>query len=335
MKRINFLLGLCAVLSLMTACKNVNYRKTKSGLLYKIFPGKGGGSLVREGNVVKYNVTYKLNDDSVLYTSYGKAPSYNNVKEVGAGTYNMAEIFTMMRKGDSAVTVQILDSLIKRGAQIPFAVHKGDRLVSHFRIIEVFATDSLARPDFNAEMEKDKPRQMKEQEEKVAKMKKQQMQEMDDAIAQYEASGEAAKGIKEMEAWLAAKKINAKRTGKGTFVLIQDAGSGAPAQAGKYVQVKYTGKLLSNDSTFESNVYPSLQLGVDPVIKGWEEGLELFKQGGKGTIYIPGFLAYGNQPGSMFKPFAPMKFDVEILEVSDKPIEAKPEPQQPQVAPAK
>jgi len=45
-----------------------------------------------------------------------------------------------------------------------------------------------------------------------------------------------------------------------------------------------------------------------------------FKQGGKGVLFVPGFLAYGNNPNSAFKPFAAMKFDVELLEVSDKLI---------------
>jgi FKBP-type peptidyl-prolyl cis-trans isomerase len=335
MKRINYLLVVIAAASFLTACKNVNYRKTKSGLLYKIFSGNGSGPLVKEGNVVKYDVTYKLNEDSVLYTSYGKAPMYNNVREAGAGSYNLAEIFPLMRQGDSAVTVQMLDSLVKKGAQIPFKVNKGDRLVSYVHIVKVFPSDSLARPDFNAEMEKDKPRQMKEQEEQAAKVKKQQMDEMNQAIAEYEKSGEAAKGVKQMQDWLAAKKINAKQVGSGTFVSIQDPGTGAPAQAGKFVQVKYTGKIIRTDSVFEANIYPNLQLGIDPVIKGWEEGLEQFKQGGKGTIYIPGFLAYGNSPNSMFKPFEALKFDVEILEVSDKAIEQKPQPQAPQASPSK
>ena len=61
------------------------------------------------------------------------------------------------------------------------------------------------------------------------------------------------------------------------------------------------------------------------LIRGWNEGLVLFKKGGKGTLYIPGFLAYGADPnGPARKPFAPLIFDVEILEVSDKPISQIP-----------
>ncbi len=319
MKRANYLLLAIAALSFAVACKNVNYKKTKSGLLYKIFPGKGNDTLMKIGNVVKYNVIYKLNDDSLLYTSYGKAPAYDNVRANDPPPYNISELFTMMKKGDSAVTVQMFDSLIKRGAQIPFPTKKGDRLVTHIHIIEVFPSEGQARPDFTAEMEKDKPRQIKEQEEQMAKVQKQQDEQQAKELEGLEKSGEVAKELKAMETWLALKKISAQKTGKGTFVHIDQQGTGPAAEIGKYVNVKYTGKILITDSAFQSNVY-SFKLGTT-VIRGWTEGLQLFKQGGKGTLYIPGFLAYGADPGPAGKPYAPLKFDVEMLEVSDKPIE--------------
>jgi FKBP-type peptidyl-prolyl cis-trans isomerase len=185
----------------------------------------------------------------------------------------------------------------------------------------------VARKDYDVEMEKDKPRQMKEQEERMAKVQKEQEAQQLQEIEAMEKSGEASKEIKEMERWLAAKKIKAQKTGKGTYVVIQQQGTGPAAELGKYVNIKYTGKILANDSAFQSNSY-AFKLGTT-VIRGWTEGLQLFKQGGKGTLYIPGFLAYGASPGPAGKPFAPLTFDVEVLEVSDKPIEAQPiQPQQ-------
>jgi FKBP-type peptidyl-prolyl cis-trans isomerase FkpA len=102
-------------------------------------------------------------------------------------------------------------------------------------------------------------------------------------------------------------------------VYIQDKGTGPDAAWGKYVKVKYTGKVLTTDSVFQSSVYP-LRLGVDGVIMGWQEGLKLFRKGGKGTLYIPGFLAYGKDNGPAGKPYAPLIFDIEMLDVSDEPI---------------
>lgn len=124
-----------------------------------------------------------------------------------------------------------------------------------------------------------------------------------------------------MEAYLAAKKITAQKTGKGTYVHIDQQGTGLQAENNKYVSVKYTGKILTKDSVFQSSSY-AFKLGNSEAIRGWDEGLLLFKEGGKGTLFIPGFLAYGKtpRPGSPFGPFEALIFDVELLKVSDTPI---------------
>jgi FKBP-type peptidyl-prolyl cis-trans isomerase FkpA len=324
MKRINYLLILISMLSFVTACNNIDYKKTKSGLLYKIFPSKGKSQSRKEGEVVKFHYTLKFND-SLMYTSYGKLPAYQRIQTMEKPSYNLLEILPLMKKGDSAVTVQITDTLMKQGVQLPPNAKKGDRIITTVRILDVFASDSTALPDYKAEMKKDEPRHMKEQEEEMAKMQKEQEQQQQKEIGELEKSGEVSKELKEIETYLKQKKINAQKTGTGTYVYIEQQGTGPAVEPGKYLKVKYTGKHLSTDSTFESGVYP-FQLGKSPVIRGWVEGLPLFKQGGKGTLYIPGFLAYGKnpEPGSPFKSFEALKFDVEILEVSDKPI-----PQQP------
>ncbi len=325
MKKINYwLMALIAVLLFTVACNKVNYRKTKSGLLYKIFPADNKDPLIKTGQYVKFNVKGELND-SVLFTSYGKLPSYAQVSTGEQPPYNLLEILPLMKKGDSAVTVQLIDTLLKQGMQLPPNAKKGDRIVTTLRVIEVFLTDSLAMKDYNVEMEKDKPRQMKEQEEQMAKMKKEMKEKQIAEDIELEKSGEIANEIKAMEAYLAAKNIKAEKTGKGTYVYIQQQGSGVQATSGKYVEVKYTGKILETDSVFQSNTY-AFQLGMDNVIRGWDEGLLLFKQGGKGTLFIPGFLCYGKgQAGSPFKPYQAMKFEVEMLNVSDTVLTNQPQ----------
>jgi FKBP-type peptidyl-prolyl cis-trans isomerase len=325
MKRINYLLVVIAALSFTVACKNVNYKKTKSGLLYKIFPAKGKDSLIRNGQIVKFHYTIKIND-SVLFTSLGKLPAYQAIQAMEKPAYNLLDILPLMKKGDSAVTVQMTDTLLKQGIQLPPNAKKGDRFITTFRVMEVFNTDSLARADYTIESEKDKPRQLKEQEEEMAKSQKEAEKQQLKEMEELEKSGEIAKEMKELEAYLSRKKINAQKTGKGTYVTIQQQGTGPAAELGKYVNIKYTGRILANDSVFQSNSY-AFKLGTT-VIRGWTEGLQLFNQGGKGVLYIPGFLAYAADPGPAGKPFSALVFDVEVLEVSDKPIQPSPPPQQ-------
>src|SRR5258705_5022736 len=172
MKRVNYLLVVFATLSVMVACKNVNYKKTKSGLLYKIFPGKEKDS-IKAGSIVKFAYTVKFND-SVMYDSHGKMPGFVRVVAQDKPSYDFQEIVPRLHKGDSAIVVQMADTLMKQSSQaLPPNAKKGDRIIFTLRITEVFPTDSLAKKDYDAEMEKDRPRQMKEQEEQTAKMQKQ------------------------------------------------------------------------------------------------------------------------------------------------------------------
>lgn len=323
MKLKRYLLFVMAVSLFVAACQNVDFRKTKSGLLYKIFPSKGKDSLIRIGTIVKYHITYNLNDDSVLYTTHGKAPQFQPIQAPGP-PYSYLELFPKLKEGDSLITVQMMDSLLKKGARVNFPTKKGDRIITTVKILKVFTVDSIARADFERENEKDLPRQQKEREEQAAKQKKEIEEQEKKKDEELEKSGEMARQIKEVEDYLARKNIKAQKIYKGMYVTIQQQGTGPAALAGKHVQVKYAGRLLRNDSMFQTSVYPTLQLGQRGVIRGWDEGLQLFKQGGKGTLYIPAFLAYGEGPGPGGKPAEALIFDIEMLQVSDSTI---PQPQ--------
>jgi FKBP-type peptidyl-prolyl cis-trans isomerase len=283
-----------AVLAIGMLSCSTDYQKTKSGLVYKIFPGGSKDSVAKFNNVIKFNVLYKIND-SVLYDSHGKMPQFFGVSQQDANSYSPFELFTMLRKGDSVVTTQSVDTLFKKGMQqqIPFA-KKGDQIKTYIKVLEVFRVDSIARKDYEAEMAKDKPRQEKETEEAQAKQK--------------------GKEEKEMQAYFSANKITPVRAPKGTYVLIKEKGNGEPAAVGKFVTVKYSGKGLVNNQVFDAGVYV-FQVGPGNAIQGWHDGIPLFNKGGKGTLFVPGTLAYG-QDGPA-GPFATLVFDVEILNVSD------------------
>lgn len=316
---------LIAFAALAVSCNKVSYRKTKTDLLYKIIPSSSKDSAAKPGDWLKIHFVQKRNNDTILQSTYGKMPAYQQVVIDPSIKYNPVEIFHLLKKGDSAVAVVFIDSLISKKlveqSQLPPFLKKGDRLTLTFKVVDIFRNDSLYRADAQAEFEKDRPRQEKEREEEMAKMQKTIKEQREKMLQEAEQSGEAARQRKVVEDYLASKKIAAQKTGNGTYVAITQQGTGPQATAGKYVTIKYTGKILATDSIFQSNTYPSLQLGTGAVISGWDEGLLLFKEGGRGTLYIPGYQAYGKDPGpgSPFKPNEALIFDVEVLKVSDTP----------------
>jgi len=266
-KKMNRLFLFAAVLLFAAGCGKAGYKKTQSGLVYKLISSNSKDSLLKDGQWARVNVVFKLND-SIVNNTHGRVPVYVKMQPV-TSSYNVLEVLRLMKKGDSAICVQMADSLLKKGEQVPPGAKKGDRMTYYFRVTEVFASDSLAQIDYNAEMEKDMPRQMKEQEEQMAKMKKQAKEEAEKKLAELEKSGELAKQDKIVQDYLAAKKVNAQKTGRGTYVEIKSQGTGPLATDGKYLLVQYSGRILRNDSTFESATYP-LRLGEGLVIPGWD-----------------------------------------------------------------
>lgn len=106
-------------------------------------------------------------------------------------------------------------------------------------------------------------------------------------------------------------------TSSGLQYIDLKVGTGATAQAGQTVNVHYTG-WLENGKKFDSSVdrgQPfSFPLGAGRVIKGWDEGVQGMKVGGKRKLIIPSSLGYGARgAGGAIPPNATLIFEVELL----------------------
>ncbi|MBX3457391.1 MAG: FKBP-type peptidyl-prolyl cis-trans isomerase [Candidatus Paracaedibacteraceae bacterium] len=99
----------------------------------------------------------------------------------------------------------------------------------------------------------------------------------------------------------------------------EKVGDGIEALAGKLVTVHYTGRLTDGtkfDSSVDRNQPFRFMLGVGQVIKGWDEGVQGMKVGGKRTLLIPSNMAYGERgAGAVIPPNATLEFDVELISV--------------------
>jgi FKBP-type peptidyl-prolyl cis-trans isomerase len=116
-----------------------------------------------------------------------------------------------------------------------------------------------------------------------------------------------------------AENIQEVTTPSGLKYVDQVVGTGDVAVTGKTVSVHYTG-LLENGKKFDSSVdrgQPfSFPLGAGRVIKGWDEGVQGMKVGGKRKLTIPSDLGYGSRgAGGVIPPNATLIFDVELLGV--------------------
>lgn len=113
-------------------------------------------------------------------------------------------------------------------------------------------------------------------------------------------------------------------TKSGLKYIDQKAGTGDVAMKGNTVSVHYTGWLYVDgkrgskfDSSLDRNTPFDFKLGAGNVIRGWDEGVEGMKVGGKRELIIAADLGYGARG---FPPVIPpnsiLDFEVELLKVS-------------------
>ena len=131
---------------------------------------------------------------------------------------------------------------------------------------------------------------------------------------------EQVAGLKaEGEAFLAenAKKEGVVTLPSGLQYKVLNSGNGASPKATDTVECHYEGRLISGtvfDSSYQRGETASF--GVNQVIAGWVEALQLMKEGDKWQLYIPYNLAYGERgAGAQIPPYATLIFDVELIKV--------------------
>jgi FKBP-type peptidyl-prolyl cis-trans isomerase FklB len=119
------------------------------------------------------------------------------------------------------------------------------------------------------------------------------------------------------EAFLAenAKREGVKVTDSGLQYEVLEATIGQKPKATDKVRVHYEGTLIDGtvfDSSYKRG--ESITFGLNQVIKGWTEGLQLMSIGSKYKLYLPYQLAYGERgAGANIPPYAALIFTVELL----------------------
>ncbi len=285
---------------LLASCNQ--FQKTPSGLSYKITSG-GSKEKLKHGQFVKFNIEYKVPPkDSVLTSSYGHVPAYLVIDTSRPNKHSFLEIITKCGVGDKVEFSMSVDTLKKLGMLEYNNIFRArDMIKGRVEIIKVFDNQELASADLTKEQGLEKDRE-----------------------------------VKELQALVAKKGIKTVSTTSGVLVEILSAGDATQkADTGKQASVLYRGTFMDGkefDSNMDKNkpgAQPlSVIFGGQSVIPGLEEGLRLFGKGGKGKIYIPAMLAYGqNGQPPVIPQYANMIFEIEILDIT----KAAPQPAQPQM----
>ncbi len=114
--------------------------------------------------------------------------------------------------------------------------------------------------------------------------------------------------------YISDKGLSAKATGSGLYYVIDTEGTGDHPNINSTVTVVYRGT-LTDGTEFDKSSTSGASFKLSSVIKGWQEGIPLFKKGGKGKLLIPSALGYGNQATGKIPASSVLIFDVELLDV--------------------
>jgi len=142
-------------------------------------------------------------------------------------------------------------------------------------------------------------------------------------FADYFINKEAAEKLaaeKQKEAKEKALKefATAATTPSGLKYIVLQEGTGNKPVATSNVKVHYTGMFLDG-KVFDSSVQrgETIDFGLNQVIKGWTEGVQLMKEGAKYKFYIPSNLAYGERgAGGVIPPNTDLIFEVELIKIN-------------------
>lgn len=257
------------------------FKKTKSGLLYK-FNEKGDGRKAEVGDFITVEMSYKTNEDSLLFDGSGDTFPLELVEPLFPGDIN--EALAMMSKGDSATFVIRADSFLLRNVQLtrlPDFIDSESKIIFNVRMHDVQSLEEIERAKEKARTE--------------GLLKEEEL----------------------INTYILDNNIAVNPEPSGLYYVSIREGKGIKASPGKRVSVHFVGKFLNGtvfDSSYKRGKPIEFELGRGYVIDGWEEGIAKMKKGGKALLLIPSSLGYGAGRGDI-PPYTPLVFEVELIDV--------------------
>lgn len=285
--------------SVTSSCKEKNpypgYEKNQNGLYYKFYT-QNEGALPQLGDLLEVLFSCTVNDTTVVI------PTTPNIFKLESPMFagDIFEAMSMMHKGDSASFIVNIDSTFRTffgRPSLPEEFNSTDVMRFEMRLDDCYPESEYVQ-------------------RMALKVKEMNEERANNLKANY--PEETAKAAEALSDYLAKNKVVAEPFASGLIYVVTEPGNGEKPTAGQMVQMHYTGKLLDGtvfDSSVERGQPFSFPLGVGRVIPGWDEGVQLMSKGEKGVLYIPYYLAYGeNGAGADIPPFANLVFEVELID---------------------
>jgi len=301
------ILFLSTAVCLLATASCQSFQKGEGGLEYKIVKDAGAEKAVAGDLLSVDMIVTSDRNDSLLQSTYDIGlPQIINIAPdsipgLYPGDYN--SMFKMLGEGDSAIFRLNVDTMSAKTGQ-PKPEFSDKYAEFKIKVRKHFKRGDLTDSALYAQIDE-----------------------------YFKAEIDNLKGAEEgkMANYIAKNKLDPKTTDSGLKYVVKEEGSGTKPAVGDTVVVNYTGSLVTG-KVFDTNdaelarknnkfnpmrQYEPLRfrVGHDPVIQGWTEGLQLLNKGSKATLLVPSNIGYGERGGGEIPPYAPLVFDVELVDI--------------------
>ncbi|MGN6647477.1 MAG: FKBP-type peptidyl-prolyl cis-trans isomerase [Cytophaga sp.] len=289
-KSLSLLAG-ALMLASVTSCNK--YKKTESGLEYKIVKDSTGEDYPELGGFIAFWFEVRNDKDSIIDSQFGDVrPAAAPIMEIKHKP-SIEEGLMLLTEGDSAEFLLNADSLYinSYGAQRPSFLKEGSTVKMIIKVVKVYSKH------FVDSARAVQAQQMAEFEAMQAEVYKKDSIIIQEYLKKHKLKGESTIG----GAYVVKLK---KNTSTDLFI-----------SSGEAVETKYLGKLLTDGTEFDKSgdEYFKFTVGVQQVIPGWDQAFQKLKHGEKALILVPSRLAYGDRgAGGKIPPNTPLLFEVEV-----------------------
>ncbi|WP_291722054.1 FKBP-type peptidyl-prolyl cis-trans isomerase [Bernardetia sp.] len=299
----------CISLSANAQNKKNKGEKELKGIRYQLHTKKKERKkalAVTDYSIIELNMKIFNNTDSLLRSTEDEDfPLVIDLRDSMTRKLPIVEILMQDgRIGDSLSLFVHSDSVFQNGQIRPIFIPEGSFLRHEIKLIKNYEAEEYAtmldkmQQEYMEKMQKEREQQLKEQ----------QMAEKNRVKTQTD--------FLENTYFKQKQITNFTKTESGLYYVVEKQGTAI--ERGERVKVHYEGTLTDGtkfDSSFDRGEPIEFPIGIGQVIKGWDEGIPLIGKGGKGYLYIPSHLGYGERgAGGAIKPNSILVFKVEILE---------------------
>lgn len=282
--------------------KYPGYKEIGKDLFFNPVKQNADARKVNVGDILTFNMSYSINNDSVIFDTKENGQPAQLQADTGKYDGDLMGALMNLNEGDSVLYIVNADAFFTK----TFGMRQSPPFIDSTDLLYFY-------------MGLDKVQTMEELEAELAVKQQEEMAAENVILAKY----------------IADEGITEQPTESGMYFISQVEGTGRQAESGKTVKVNYSGQLIDGryfDTSVEevaiaqdifnpNRPYAPLDfvLGSGRVIKGWDEGIALLKEGGKARLIIPSNIGYGAnpRPGGIIKPYNTLIFDVELIEVGE------------------